>query len=626
MIRSTVVPSSGSLATWLKLSTPGRACPCPSTLASPGPPPPKLLVISLERSRYMLGSLKSSTPDSISHGQIWTVAPSQNWPLPSPWIRTSRPRRLMPSHCDEQAVQADQSSHWQSMLGVHAIFSLQLLCSMDSPTAGTPQSFASTFTLRTRQVSPPSHEAEHASQSVQSAHWPSVQTFSWQRWVLHGSISSLALASQGLHPGCGALTMWRSRVRWPPSQGALQLLHSNQSAQRQSTHWHSSRLQGRASLSCWWQPSPSSFLRGWKSRLRASRPLPHVVLQADHGVHAATTQSTSEQGCVLQPRACMSSSGHFLPPFRGFVRTARWRMVWPPLHVLSHSSHCVHSLATQSTVWLQCRASRREPLQGLPVAEGSSSILRSRYFMASSSHSLQGCHAPRTQSMRSILQGTSLQASISSRAPTQDLPPCPAGTSTRRPRVCRPPPQSSEHFVQGVQAESSHSFRATFAWTLLFPSKHGTVSLTAPVQAAPPFEASRCTLRCRSCCPFSRTHSAGVQAPQAPKAQSTGSEQFFAHSFVSIRAPSQGAPSQEDSVATLRRRSQSCSQEGSDHSDHSDSAQACGTHWSSHGLKGHVAMSTWLPLQGLLLSAWKKLPLPRSETESVSWRWRLCVW
>mmetsp|Transcript_42916 Transcript_42916/g.113643 ORF Transcript_42916/g.113643 Transcript_42916/m.113643 type:complete len:250 (-) Transcript_42916:2915-3664(-) len=247
-------------------------------LAVPGPVLPRLLVISRERSRYMLCSVKSSTPDSISHGQVCSTAPAQNWPSPWPWIRTLRSRCMMPSHWEEQAVQSCHSVNRQSMLGVHPTLSLQVLCSMDSPTAGTPQSLASTATPRTRQVSPPLHVVEHGSQSLHWSHWPLMQTFSWQRWVLHGSISSLALASQGLHPWRGALMMARARERCPPSQGALQVLHADHSFQRQSTHWHSCSWHGRASVRPWSQPRPASQGRSVKSRPRASMPPPQVAL------------------------------------------------------------------------------------------------------------------------------------------------------------------------------------------------------------------------------------------------------------------------------------------------------------------------------------------------------------
>mmetsp|Transcript_26196 Transcript_26196/g.66775 ORF Transcript_26196/g.66775 Transcript_26196/m.66775 type:complete len:297 (+) Transcript_26196:1322-2212(+) len=264
MMRSTVRPGSGSSATFLKRITGGVSSPAVSELpASPGPAPPKLLVSSCERSRYIVGSEKSSVPDSSSQGQVSSSEPTQNLPSPWPWTLTSRERRLMPSHRAEHGVQSCHDVNWQSMAGVQPTPALHFLCSVESPTAGTPQSLASTLTLRMRQVSPPSHVAEQGSQSSHSSHWPLTHTFSWQVWKLHASISSLSLASHGLQPGFGAWMMCRSRERWPPPHFWLQWLHMPHWPHLQSTHSHASISHGLASFRATLQPRPPSQGRLW---------------------------------------------------------------------------------------------------------------------------------------------------------------------------------------------------------------------------------------------------------------------------------------------------------------------------------------------------------------------------
>mmetsp|Transcript_42916 Transcript_42916/g.113644 ORF Transcript_42916/g.113644 Transcript_42916/m.113644 type:complete len:242 (-) Transcript_42916:2021-2746(-) len=240
-------------------------------------------------------------------------------------------------------------------------------------------------------------------------------------------------------------------------------------------------------------------------------------------------------------------------------------------------SQLVHSLTTQSTVLLQASASRREALQPTPVTEGSCSTSRERYIISSSSQEVQLPQAPRMQSFRSSLHGLSWQLAISSREPPHGFPP-PRAWAISRARVLRPPPHSSEQSVHLDHAESAQSA------TRGSPSEQDEVSLTAPPQGLPPFAASCLTLRVRIRWSFPSEQSSGCHFSQASNSQSTGAEQSFSHSFVSVMAPSQGVPLQSDSWSILRWRVQSCSQVGWDQFPQRESLQSRGMHSSWHGL------------------------------------------
>mmetsp|Transcript_93011 Transcript_93011/g.272214 ORF Transcript_93011/g.272214 Transcript_93011/m.272214 type:complete len:357 (-) Transcript_93011:1232-2302(-) len=166
------------------------------------------------------------------------MAPMQNLPSPRPccWNcldRCCRPTQT--SAMDAQVLQGDHWLNWQSTLASHGTPTLQLACCTLSPTAGFPQWFASCFTGRLRDAMPPSQVAEHSPQDAQLPQTPSMQSCTWQGWVLQGVTSSLVNGSHGLPPFVGILATSRERIRSPPSQSQLQASHSPHSPHWQST-------------------------------------------------------------------------------------------------------------------------------------------------------------------------------------------------------------------------------------------------------------------------------------------------------------------------------------------------------------------------------------------------------
>mmetsp|Transcript_33540 Transcript_33540/g.94170 ORF Transcript_33540/g.94170 Transcript_33540/m.94170 type:complete len:246 (+) Transcript_33540:750-1487(+) len=194
------------------------------------------------------------------HGPVSCRLPSQCAPRPLAWPPMPRDRFLVPSQSLLQRPQASQAENLQSMLSSHATPILQLANSFDGPVAGVPHWLASDKSFRERQVRPPSQGLEHGSQSSQSSQRPSTQRSSEHFCILHGWVSSLLTASQGLPPFTGDTAMWRSRDLWPPSHSELQLLQSDQSLHLQSIVGQGSiPTHSRVSFNARLQPSPPSL-------------------------------------------------------------------------------------------------------------------------------------------------------------------------------------------------------------------------------------------------------------------------------------------------------------------------------------------------------------------------------
>mmetsp|Transcript_32598 Transcript_32598/g.103395 ORF Transcript_32598/g.103395 Transcript_32598/m.103395 type:complete len:204 (-) Transcript_32598:2881-3492(-) len=165
--------------------------------------------------------------------------------------------------------------------------------------------------------------------------------------------------------------MRRILVLWPPSQSELQSLQSNQSLHLQSTYTHGPASHDLIWLSSRPQPMPPSCGCCRTRRMRWCWPGPQVEEQASQADHSPTKQSTLLHGLLLHPLVSIRSTGHDLPPSRAFCVTWRCRCCCPPLHVLSHSSHALHSETTQSTAklhsWISCKLAS----QGSPPFSGS---------------------------------------------------------------------------------------------------------------------------------------------------------------------------------------------------------------------------------------------------------------
>mmetsp|Transcript_36227 Transcript_36227/g.104390 ORF Transcript_36227/g.104390 Transcript_36227/m.104390 type:complete len:442 (-) Transcript_36227:1913-3238(-) len=376
---------SKSQPVYVFFGTTARSTDCPSTSATPkyrnkaGSAPAKPMWLRRDTSRYMDGSNQSRTPDTIWQGSACSSGPSQKAPSPRPWVLIWRCRRFKPEHLPEQELHSSQSSNSQSWLSTQGTSRLQARCSTARPTAGWPQSFASTLMSLTRHVCPPLQLAEHGSQGCQSSHTPSTQTFSWHLCMLQPSTCSLSMAAHGLQPGSGDLVMCRMRTRCPPSHGLLHVPHSSQSPHRQSLQTHSFKSShGFTSLRCWLHPCPSSHGREVNSRARSVKPAPHVALHFDQADQSLTMQSCEAQGSSAQPSVSMSRSGQGSPPPLGFTMTSRSRVLWPPPQDLSQESQGVQSETLQSTIRSQASVSFSAPSHGEPRPSGSTSMRRIR--------------------------------------------------------------------------------------------------------------------------------------------------------------------------------------------------------------------------------------------------------
>jgi len=95
-------------------------------------------------------------------------------------------------------------------------------------------------------------------------------------------------------------------------------------------------------------------------RPRCWKPLPHDLVQVDHGSHAETAQWTGHGPASHD--LLSAAVGHSLPPSVTRVVMKRVRRCVPVLHVTEHSDHEDQLLMTQSTgqlCVLQSRSSAR---------------------------------------------------------------------------------------------------------------------------------------------------------------------------------------------------------------------------------------------------------------------------
>ena len=235
-------------------------------------------------------------------------------------------RCLDPQHSLVHTVHSDQSANAQLILSTQETSTLQGSCSIDRPVAGFPHSSASIFTLRDRHLCPPLQVEEHASQSVQSPHLPSMHFPHGS--VLHGSISSLAPSAHGAHPIAGSCAIRRWRTRCPPPHELLQLPQLDQALHLQSAHSHGVALHGPVCSRSALQPWAPSCARRARARWRSRWPGPQDALQGCQSDHELTLQSVVPgHASSAQPAVSTSCRPHCLPPPRGLLVTWRVRVV-----------------------------------------------------------------------------------------------------------------------------------------------------------------------------------------------------------------------------------------------------------------------------------------------------------
>mmetsp|Transcript_47885 Transcript_47885/g.147682 ORF Transcript_47885/g.147682 Transcript_47885/m.147682 type:complete len:253 (+) Transcript_47885:299-1057(+) len=198
---------------------------------------------------------------------------------------------------------------------------------------------------------------EQALQSSQSAQRQ--YTGSWQRRVQLPT-SSEACAWHAVPPQLASLPTWRKRLRSPPHLS--QALHSPQSSHEQSCGWHSAeqgaRAQPSASDSASWQGAPP-FAGGESScRSRVREPPPQLALHVLHAAQGASWQSvgggpwhacgTGSPGEGLQGEVSFSEPWQNLPSPLPCVAMLRERR-FTPLHVPLQALQAPHSEKEQST-------------------------------------------------------------------------------------------------------------------------------------------------------------------------------------------------------------------------------------------------------------------------------------
>mmetsp|Transcript_51457 Transcript_51457/g.164772 ORF Transcript_51457/g.164772 Transcript_51457/m.164772 type:complete len:436 (+) Transcript_51457:367-1674(+) len=317
------------------------------------------------------------------HGQVSLRAPMHHLPLPRPYVATRLARCRRPLQLAVHSVHRSHSVSSQSTGASQATPTLQNLTSKLLPSGSLPHSLAILAILRCLVDVPPPQEAEQWPHCAHSLNSPSRQACTLHFCVLQGSTCSLSDTAQGLPPALGERRMWRSRVRWPPSQEQVQPPHSLQSSHSQSTTpQEGCPGHSRTSPSGKSQPAPPGLLRLAMKRRRVCMPTPQLVEQRPHSVQPLTRQSPLSQGFAAQPFVCISSCGQVLPPCSGNLWTCRWRCVCPPPQVLSQESQAVHSETTQSTLSSspQDSVSSRSPRQREPLPLAYRAICRSRYL------------------------------------------------------------------------------------------------------------------------------------------------------------------------------------------------------------------------------------------------------
>mmetsp|Transcript_48143 Transcript_48143/g.134419 ORF Transcript_48143/g.134419 Transcript_48143/m.134419 type:complete len:242 (+) Transcript_48143:574-1299(+) len=156
------------------------------------------------QSTFTTSSRQPSAP--TLQGATSFSGPSQNLPSPLPGVTMPRFRSFQPSQLQLQPLHGVHSANVQSTgVVVHVSPSLHGLYSWARPSGGLPQSFAGVFTLRVRQVTPPTQDAVHSSHSDQEPQTPSTQMA--QDCVLHATTSVLFSAGQSLPRPSGAMAM-----------------------------------------------------------------------------------------------------------------------------------------------------------------------------------------------------------------------------------------------------------------------------------------------------------------------------------------------------------------------------------------------------------------------------------
>mmetsp|Transcript_33540 Transcript_33540/g.94168 ORF Transcript_33540/g.94168 Transcript_33540/m.94168 type:complete len:295 (+) Transcript_33540:1878-2762(+) len=157
--------------------------------------------------------------------------------------------------------------------------------------------------------------------------------------------------------------------------------------------------------------------------------------------------------------------------------------------------------------------------------------------------------------------------------PSHIVPPCIAGSRIFRSRVLSPPPQLFVHWLQSDQRSklqgdigANSTLQPAVSWRLPW---HIWPSLAAY------WRTDRLRKRCDSCV----VH--WPQLSQAASLQSSGAAQLCSQCLVSVSRPSHGAPPFLFMRAMVRCRSQSCVHMGSDQAPQSPKAQSTGDIFSS---------------------------------------------
>mmetsp|Transcript_38188 Transcript_38188/g.83223 ORF Transcript_38188/g.83223 Transcript_38188/m.83223 type:complete len:545 (+) Transcript_38188:614-2248(+) len=503
----------------------------------------------------------------------------------------------------QEAEQALHSFHWlkmQSRGSSQWMSTAQNFVSRSLPSGSLPHSLAIFAILRFRNMVPPAQVTEHDDHCSQSPQAPSVH-FWEQSPRLHGSTISFSNAWQGTPPAVATVSISRFRERMPPSQWALQWLHS--------FHWPHSQSRGGQSgfsphsfvcPSSKKQPAPPALRKVTTSRWRDCMLGPQVFEHALHSPQPETRQSRTSQGMTLQPLVSMRSGGHSLPPVLGYRSIWRCRCVCPSPQVLSHSSQCVQSETMQSTGSLmQLCVSDRGPMQGMPPPWAGSlkERLRLRCDLG-----LQGPHASHGENSQSCGTGggqpSPWQAWISERLPSHIWPPPVAMLAMSRSRCLVPSPQLWLQAPHSAQSSKSQGAEST--------TLQATVSLRGPLQAMPPFIGICMILLARYLWPRV-PESQALQTDHSESTQSSGALHEVGHVFVASRAPLHGSPSALFMTLMVRWRSHRPRQLGAFQSLQSLNSQLTAVSFPLHcWTKGHSATFSCLPEHLLLLTPLKK--------------------
>ena len=156
----------------------------------------------------------------------------------------------------------------------------------------------------------------------------------------------------------------------------------------------------------------------WRNvaRCRTDTPLPHVCVHDAHAPQSDCTQLTG-QACALQ---CLSSRvcAHLRPPYCACTVGTRDRLCQPEPHDSEHMSHAPQSESAQSTgheCELQTRCCDRAPHATPPCAAGVT-VRRARLCTPEPHDREHAPHAPQAETMQSMGQACSLQGCVSASA------------------------------------------------------------------------------------------------------------------------------------------------------------------------------------------------------------------